>query len=177
MSTRSKFEKKLAFRELGFAIKIPDCGRSLKPFDYVVGIPLKINGGKILRFVAIEAKKANGWSMPMSAFRDHQIRALDIVDSFAPMSSWIAIGFLDAPNMKLDCNRQKILGAMRAEAFLIPWVLCKQLVATHGSVLYKSLIHSYPEYMMDYGKVRSAYKWLVGEKHPIFYKIARKNSY
>jgi len=176
MSVRSKFERKLAFRKLGFSIKIPDVGRSLKPFDYVVGIPLSVNGNKILRFVAIEAKKANGWTMPISAFREHQIRALDLVESFAPMSSWVAIGFLDAPKMKLDWNRQRLDKRIRANAFLIPWALCKELVEQDGTVMYKSLIEWYKEYRMEYGKIGSAYRWFVGDKHPIRYAIIRSNS-
>ena len=176
MSVRSKFERKLAFRELGFSIKIPDVGRSLKPFDYVVGIPLTVYGNKILRFVAIEAKKASGWSMPLSVFRNHQVKALDLVEKFAPMSSWVAIGFLDAPNMKLDWNRRRIEGKLRAEAFLIPWALCKELIKLNGAVTYKSLIEWYREYRMEYGKIGSAYKWFVGDKHPIHYMIVRSNS-
>lgn len=176
MSVVSKFERKLAFRALGFSIKIPDVGRSLKPFDYVVGIPVTVCGNKILRFVAIEAKKASGWSMPLSVFRDHQIKALNIVERLAPMSSWVAIGFLDAPSMKLDWNRQRIDKKMSATAFLIPWTLCKRLVAIEGSVTYKSLITSYPEYMMDYERIGSAYKWLVGKQHPIFFMVIGSNS-
>jgi len=176
VSVKSKFERKLAFRKLGFSIKIPDCGRSLKPFDYVVGIPLTVNGGKILRFVAIEAKKASGWTMPMSVFRDHQIRALDFVENLAPMSSWVAIGFLDMPSMKLDWNRQKIMGRMSAEAYLVPWELCKRINTTEGTISYKRLTESYPEYIMDYGKLGSTYRWYVGKDHPIFYKVIRSNS-
>ena len=167
MSTRSKFERKLAFRELGFSIKIPDVGRSLKPFDYVVGVPMTVNNRKILRFVAIEAKKAYGWTLGMSEFRDHQIRALNIVESFAPMTAWVAIGFLDMPRMKLDWNRKRLETRMPAQAYLIPWVLCKT-IAAGGSVKYKDLIESYPEYVMGYGKVRSAYKWYAESDHPIF---------
>lgn len=176
MSAKSKFERKLAFRKLGFSIKIPDVGRSLKPFDYVVGIPFTISGGKILRFVAIEAKKASGWTMPLSVFRDHQIKALNIVESFAPGSSWVAIGFLDAPKMKLDWNRQRIGGRIRAEAFLIPWVLCLAIEAGEGTISYKTLIDHYPQYMMDYGKVGSVYKWFVGAAHPIRNTAIRSNS-
>ena len=167
MSTRSKFERKLAFRELGFSIKIPDVGRSLKPFDYVVGVPLTVNNREILRFVAIEAKKAYGWTLAMSEFRDHQIRALNIVESFATMTAWVAIGFLDMPKMKLDWNRQRLAKKQRAQAYLIPWELCKELAAG-GSVKYKDLVENYPEYAMAYGKVGSAYKWYAETDHPIF---------
>jgi len=167
MSVRSKFEKKLTFRNLGFAYKIPDCGRSLKPFDYVVGIPIKRNGtNRTLRFVAIEAKKASGWTLPQSAMPDHQIRALDYIERLSRFSSWVAIGFLDAPKMVFDWDRNKIVGKVQATAFLIPWIVCKRLMF-EGSLLYKDLIELYSEYMMDYGPYKSSYKWTVGKSHPI----------
>ena len=165
MSTRSKFEKKLAFRQLGFSIKIPDVGRSLKPFDYVVGIPTR-NGGRHMRFVAIEAKKAYGWSLPFSQFRDHQVKALNIVESFADLAAWVAIGFLDMPSMKLDWNRQRLEKKLRAEAYLIPWSLCKKL-SSGGSLSYKDLHENYSQYVLEYGRVKSSYRWYVGESHPI----------
>lgn len=167
MSVRSKFERKLTFRNLGFAYKIPDCGRSLKPFDYVVGIPIKRdNAHRMLRFVAIEAKKANGWTLPQSAMLDHQVRALDYIERLSRFSSWVAVGFLDAPKMKLDWNRSKIVNSVSATAFLIPWIICKRLMF-EGSLSYKDLIELYGEYMMDYGPYKSSYKWTVGKSHPI----------
>jgi len=46
VSTRSKFERKLWFRGIGFAYKIPDVGRSLKPFDYVIDHIYFLTSGK-----------------------------------------------------------------------------------------------------------------------------------
>jgi len=153
---------------LGFAIKIPDVGRSLKPFDYVVGIPVyNVRGVKSLRFIAVEAKKASGWTLHISAFRDHQIRALDIVESMAPMSSWIAIGFLDMPQMVRDWNRQKLDSKMKAEAYLIPWAMCKRLMGD-SSLSYGQLVEDKQKYIMEYGKVGTTYRWYVGETHALF---------
>lgn len=167
MSVRSKFERKLGFREFGFAYKIPDAGRSLKPFDYVVGVPIEVGGGKkTLRFLAIEAKTARGWTMPRSSMLPHQEKALDLVESLAPYSSWLAIGFLNMPKMKLDWNRKRLKKKMKAEAYLLPWIVAKAMLR-EGSIKYKEIIESYPEYIMDYGKVKHSYKWTVGDEHPI----------
>jgi len=172
MSVRSKFERKLGFRELGFAYKIPDVGRSLKPFDYVVGVPIiKDNGTKILRFIAIEAKKASGWTLPYSQMLPHQIRALDIVERMSPYSAWLAVGFLDMPKMKLDWDRNPIEETMRAEAYLLPWISAKVMMSSNTSLKYKDVISKYGSYAMEYGPVKSTYKWTVGKEHPIFYLI------
>jgi hypothetical protein len=169
VSTRSKFERQLNFRQIGFAIKIPDVGRSLKPFDYVVGVPT--NGS--LRFIAIEAKKATGWTLNNSEILPHQIKALDAVENLAPYSAWLAIGFLDIPSMKLDHNRQKIDGRRKKEAFLIPWVDAKR-IASDTSMSYGDII-SIGDCAMEWRKVRKRYyKWYVPKSHCLFNKI--KNS-
>lgn len=165
MSTRSKFERQLNFRQIGFAIKIPDVGRSLKPFDYVVGVP--VNGS--LRFIAIEAKKATGWTLNNSEILPHQIKALNTVESFAPYSAWLAIGFLDIPSMKLDHNRQKITERRKKEAFLIPWVDAKR-IASDTSIGYGEIL-SVKNCAMEWRKVRGKYyRWYVPKTHVLFNK-------
>lgn len=165
MATRSKFERQLNFRSIGFSIKIPDVGRSLKPFDYVVGVP----AGGILRFFAIEAKTARGWTMNSSVMLPHQIKALDFVENLAPNSSWLAVGFLDIPNMKLDHNRQQINGRRKKEAFLLPWSMAKSLMGT-DSLLYGDLIDTDVKLGMIWKKQRKRYRWSIPKDH-LFYKI------
>jgi hypothetical protein len=125
MAVRSKFEGQLSpgLRKIGFSIKIPDAGKSLKPFDYVVGIPVGLKGYQpILKFVAIEAKAVTyGWTLNRSAWQPHQRKALDIVDALAPGSAWVAVGFLGIPKMSFDHNRQKIEGKRKKEAYLLRW--------------------------------------------------------
>jgi len=168
VATHSKFERQLNFRQIGFSIKIPDVGRSLKPFDYVVGVP--VNG--MLRFVAIEAKKATGWTLNNSAMLPHQIRALNAVDKLAPNSSWLAIGFLDIPSMKLDHNRQKIDRRRKKEAFLISWADAKR-ISGETSISYGDIIEI-ENSEMEWHKFGRMYRWRVPITHYFFKQI--KNS-
>jgi len=89
----------------------------------------------------------------------------------AMYTSWIAVGFLDIPQMKLDWNRHAIDTPMQAEAYLIPWNVCKSLMGD-GSLLYKDLKETLPKYIMDYGKIKTSYKWHVGKNHPFFSLIS-----
>lgn len=168
MSTRSKFERQLAFRLLGFSIKIPDAGVSLKPFDYVVGVPVKIDGIHSVRFVAIEAKTARGWTMPSSYMLPHQIKALDAVDKLACNSSWVAIGFLDLPKMKRGYDGKKLYSQYKREAFLLPWSIVKKVMG-ETSLRYADIASSdyLMSFAMEYKKIRSAYRWIVQDDHPI----------
>lgn len=168
MSTRSKFERKLGFRQIGFSIKIPDAGRSLKPFDYVVGVPIERGGSKVLRFVAIEAKAAVGWTLRSDALLDHQRHALDLVESMAQYSSWLAIGFMDIPKMKLDWQRRRIDGRMPPEAFLLWWEDAKYIQCVNNTIRYKDIIRYYPNSKMDYIKIGSSYKWVPSQSSLFF---------
>ena len=169
VSTRSKFERKLGFRQIGFSIKIPDVGRSLKPFDYVVGVPVQSRDSKILRFVAIEAKTATGWTLRGDAILPHQHKALSLVESMARYSAWVAIGFLDMPKMKLDWNRERIDGRLRPEAFLLWWQDFLYIKRPNGGVRYKDIIELYQPSKMDYVKTKSGYRWVPGA-HSDFYE-------
>lgn len=173
MSTRSKFERQLGFRESGFSYKIPDIGRAPKPFDYVVGVPVHREGYSSLRFVAIEAKKARGWTLPCSDILEHQERALNIVELMAPFSAWLAIGFLDIPKMKLYWDRKPITARLRAEAYLVPWRLVRDCDV---SIKYEYIASELSEYAMEYKKVRTAYKWIIGADNPFWLDINPENS-
>lgn len=175
MSTRSKFERRLGFREAGFSIKIPDAGRSLKPFDYVVGVPVSIGGIETLRFVAIEAKTARGWVMPGGSILPHQYKALDLVESLAPYSAWLAIGFLDMPKMSLNWDRQRLDKKMKAEAYLLWWEDAKFIERENGSIRYKDIIRYYKTSRMDYVKVGSGYKWIPAQGGSFYSSIAHQN--
>lgn len=166
MSVRSKFERQLNFRHIGFAYKIPDAGRSLKPFDYVVGMPITIDGITLLRFIAIEAKKADGWSLHKSKWQDHQRNALDAVDRLCPNCAWVAIGFLDIPNMKLDHNRAPIAGRRHKEAYLIRWRDFKEIEG-EISCGYGDIAENFADFILEYGKQGSRYLWLVPANHPL----------
>ena len=172
MSTRSKFERKLGFRQIGFSIKIPDVGRSLKPFDYVVGVPILSGESRILRFVAIEAKTATGWTMRGDAVLPHQYRALDLVESFAPYSAWLAIGFLDMPKMKLGWNRQRLDKPLRPEAYLLWWEDFLSIERPNGGVRYKDIIELYGSSKMDYVKTGSGYRWVPGAISDFYERIS-----
>jgi len=167
MSIRSKFEKQLNFRQHGFSIKIPDVGRSLKPFDYVVGMPVSLGNVKMLRFVAIEAKTATGWSLHISKWQPHQRTALDLVDRLAKDSAWVAIGFLDIPKMKLDHNRQRIETKRKKEAYLILWGDYKQLECG-SSCSYGDIVNKHGDCELSWGKVGTRYVWTIPPEHPIF---------
>jgi len=169
MSARSKFERQLGLREHGFSLKIPDVGNSYKPFDYIVGVPIKICNTNILRFVAIEAKSARGWTVPVSSILPHQIEALDIVESMAPYSSWVAIGFLDIPKMKLDFKRKRIKKRRRQEAFLLWWVDFKEIMSS-GSLPYEE-IASIENSSLEKRKIGTQYKWIIPQEHYFFVKI------
>ena len=164
MSVRSKFERQLDFKQLGWAYKIPDAGSAYKPFDYVVGIPHTTEAGTILRLAAIEAKKANGWTLARSAWEEHQRSALSYVESLANWSSWVAIGFLDIPAMKLDWNRKRIAGKLDKAAFLVPWRLYLEL--ENPSCRYGDLL-KYPQYEMRYGVRDGKYCWIIEKDHLI----------
>ena len=170
MSVTSKFERQLGFRHLGFSTKIPDVGKSLKPFDYIVGIPVKREGKKILRFVAIEAKTARGWTLNINTILEHQWNALDLVESLAEYSSWLAIGFLDIPKMKRDHNRSPIDDRRKAEAYLLWWEDAKYIMG-ETSISYGDIIEFYPNSAMEWRKVNGYRRWIVPPQHPIFDRI------
>jgi len=170
VSVRSKFEAQLSpgLRELGFEIKIPDCSKSYKPFDYVIGV--KSFG--VLRFIAIEAKKATGWTLNNSAVLPHQERALDLLESMCPYSSWLAIGFLDIPKMKRDYDGTKIIKPKKKEAFLIPW---RDYLALKGetSISYSDII-SVENSSLEWAKIGKRYAWRV-RQHSLFMQKLHDN--
>lgn len=162
MSVKSAFERQLNWRQLGFAYKIPDAGPAIKPFDYFVAIPT----GGILRFVAIEAKKADGWTLNRSQWQSHQRYAFDILSGMDEDSAWVAIGFLDIPNMKLDHSRKKLLTSGKKEAYLVRWI---DYLSVEGeiSVSYDDIASGFSGCSLLWGKYKNSYCWLVPESHPI----------
>jgi len=162
VSVKSAFERQLNWRQLGFAYKIPDSGPAIKPFDYFVAIPT----GGILRFVAIEAKKADGWTLNRNQWQSHQRYALDILSGLDADSAWVAIGFLDIPNMKLDHSRKKMVGNRKKEAYLIRWIDYLSIEG-ESSALYDDIASRLGDCSLAWGKYKNSYCWLVPKHHPI----------
>ena len=164
MSVRSKFEAQLGpgLRQTGFEIKIPDCSRAYKPFDYVLGIPTE----KCLRFVAIEAKRAVGWTLGNSAILPHQERALNLVESLQENSSWLAIGFLDIPRMKRDHTGRRIAENRKREAFIISW---HDYLAARGktSISYGDIV-AIENSALEWAKIGKRYMWTIPKNHYLF---------
>jgi len=164
VSTRSVLEHSLDLRSAGFSIKIPDCSKSKKPFDYVLGIPY----GDIMKFVAIEAKTATGWTLPVSAWQPHQRVALDIVSSRCQSCAWVIIGFLDLPKMKMDCSRKRIVSPYEKEVYLITWA-DYLYIEGERSCLYADVIKYYPRSGLVWGPSKSnRYAWRIPESHEFF---------
>jgi hypothetical protein len=169
MASRSKFERQLSpgLRQIGFSIKIPDAGRGLKPFDYVVGIRTIAGGQDFLRFVAIEAKSVQyGWTLNRASWRSHQRTALDIIDSMSPRAAWVAVGFLGIPVMKRDHNNRKIEKPRRAEAYLLPWSDYKFLEG-EKSIWYGDIITCIDS-RLEWEKVGSRYAWTIPPTHSLY---------
>ena len=165
MATRSKFERQLSpgLRRIGFSIKIPDVGIGHKPFDYIVGIP-RTDGS--LGFVAIEAKKAVGWTLNKSSWRAHQRNALDIISKMSPMAAWVAIGFLDIPKMKLDYNRKPIGARRKAEAYMIQWQTYKEIEGK-VSISYSDIVNCCSSCTLLLARNNSRRMWEIPSGHPI----------
>lgn len=166
MSVKSKFERGLSFRTISFAIKIPDAGKSRKPFDYVIGVPYDANGRRRMEFVAIEAKKADGWSLPKGKWQPHQITALDFVENMSMDSAWVAIGYLDLPKMKQDWKRKKLVKKIKAWAYLVPWWYFKEHSVNMG-LHFSMIVDSCEQYKLVREKVRTQYLWVVPPTHPL----------
>lgn len=161
---RSKFERQLStgLRKIGFSIKIPDAGRSHKPFDYVLGLHAECGDQRMIRFLAIEAKAATGWVVNRATWQDHQRKALDLIESIAPLSAWVAVGFLDIPKMSLTQDRKPI-GSKKTQAWLIPWRDYKRL--ERKSVSHKDIADLGDEYSLVWDAKN--YAWIIPGWHPV----------
>ena len=166
MSTRSKFERDLHLNYTGYSIKIPDAGIGYKPYDYIYGVSVEIAGKRILRLLAIEAKRARGWTLLNSSILEHQIRALDYIESLAPNSAWLAIGFLDIPKMKLNHKRQPILKKRKSEAFMIRWTDAEYIMG-ETSISYADII-TIDRARLEWRKVKTRYRWIIPETHYLY---------
>ena len=168
MSVRSRFERELspALREIGVSIKIPDCSRSHKPFDYVIGIPTEHG----LRYAAVEAKKADGWSLSRSKWEPHQRDMLDYLSDIDSQSAWVAIGFLDLPKMKRGPNGKSISKRYKKEAFLMTWAdyLC---IEGDRSCKYADIIAMSSDSSLNWDKIpgRASNSWRVPKTHKILF--------
>lgn len=165
MATRSKFEAQLSpgLREIAYSVKIPDCNRSLKPFDYVLAM---VKNG-VLRYVAVEAKKADGWGLGRSKWEPHQRRSLQKLSLLDKNSAWVAIGFLDLPKMKRGPNLRKLEKQYKKDAYLIRWVDFLD-IETETTCKYEDVAR-YSSCRLKWCKRGKRYHWVIPKTHKILF--------
>ena len=150
----SKFESNLSpgLRELGFAFKIADAGKSHKPYDFVVNIA--VNGKS--HGIAVEGKTARGGRFHTNRWEKHQRKALQLMADLDPTSAWVAIHY---PHV--ECFRP----------VLLPWLVYLEIERElNGSI--PAVVWERPglkcyRLVWDKGPVRKKHYWRIPPNHPI----------
>lgn len=150
----SKFESQLSpgLRELGWAYKIPDAGRSWKPFDFVVGA-IRAEGFPI--FLAVEGKTARGGTFLLSRIAEHQRKALNYVGEYlGDCCAWLALHYPHVDGF---------------EPLLLPWCLYKSIESMHEKSIPVDVWEDFLRWKLewDLGPIRKSRYWRLPEDHPL----------